>query len=718
MSFRGTTPAGAVPAESGPAVAGSQDAAPAGARFGVGDLMRVIRERQGLIRVVVLSVLALTLLVLMALPTVYSASAVVMLDQRKNNVADLSAVLSELPTDTASLQNQIQILTSRDLAGVVVDRLDLIHDPEFNPAANGGAHGIHLNPLAWFGTHAAPGVAGQREAAIDALLRHLSADAIGLSTSMEVRVTASSAAKAARIANAVADAYVAEQLKTKSAAAEKATAWLTLRVAQLSDQVQAADAAVEKYRAAHNLNLTADGSSLVDQQLSAISTQRVQAEADLAVKEASYNRIEALVASGHAADVSQVVASPLIVKLRTQEADLTRQIAEFATRYGALHPKMIAAKSQRADLENKLKMEVERISGSLESDVAEARAQIASLNASFRGTEREAAAQNLAAVKLKALQADAASTRSMYESFVTRLRQTQDQEAIQVPDARVISPAPVPTAPSGPHRVLIFVAAIPASLLLGLLAALMAERFQLPLQTAGARKREPKAAPRAPRVPVFARIADAASVRAADQAIDWPGSAFVQGIAELMQTLAAPPRGARPRVVALTSLHAEEGKTAVALGLARVAARGGWKVVLVDGDLARAPAAHTLGCRRIAYGILDAMRGSAPLSHCFVKDPRSGALLLSNLAPVANADAVWSSDVARRLFAHLRDSADLVLVDATPLSQPQETQALLRQADAVLLVADPRRTPEAAVDAAGRTLAAMQAPPARVVLAE
>ncbi|MDE3116811.1 MAG: GumC family protein, partial [Pseudomonadota bacterium] len=347
MSFRGTTQAGAAPAESGPAAAGTRDVAPAGAAFGVADLMGVIRQRLRLIRLVVLSILALTLLVLMILPTVYSASAVVMVDQRKNNIADLSAVLSELPTDTASLQNQIQLLTSRDLAGAVVDRLGLIHDPEFNPQAKAPAQGPWRNVVSWLGGQAAPGLAEQREATIDALLRHLSVDAIGLSTSMEVRVTASSAAKAARIANTVAAAYVAEQLKMKSVAADTATAWLTARAAQLSDQIQAADATVETYRAAHNLNLAADGSSLVDQQLSAISTQLVQAEADLASKEASYNRIAALVASGHGADVSQVVASPLIVQLRTQEADLTRQIAEFVTRYGPLNPKLIAATSQR-----------------------------------------------------------------------------------------------------------------------------------------------------------------------------------------------------------------------------------------------------------------------------------------------------------------------------------------------------------------------------------
>ena len=39
-----------------------------------------------------------------------------MLDPRKNNITELSAVLSQLPADPARVQNQIQILQSRDLA--------------------------------------------------------------------------------------------------------------------------------------------------------------------------------------------------------------------------------------------------------------------------------------------------------------------------------------------------------------------------------------------------------------------------------------------------------------------------------------------------------------------------------------------------------------------------------------------------------------------------
>ena len=703
--------------------------------FTLGDLMRVVRERRRLIRRITIAAVVLTGFVLAFLPTLYSATAVIMLDQRKNNVADVSAVLTNLPTDTASLQNQVQILTSRDLASEVVDTLHLDQDPEFNPQRStspfAGLPSLRtlINPLKWFAPRPAPGsaeaLAAEREAVIGNVLRQLSVDTVGLSTSLDVGFSAENPDKAARIANAFADAYVAQQVKMKSDAARQATGWLTARVGQLADQVQAAETAVQKYKADHNLNEAADGTSLIDQQLGAINTQLVQARADLAAKEATYNRVKTLIASGRVADVSQVVASPLIVQLRTQEATLLQQEADMATRYGPMHPKMIAVQSQRQDLEAKLKQEVDRIAGTLENDVVVARAQVASLTSSLHGTERDAAGQNLATVKLKALQADAASTRSMYESFVTRLRQTQDQEAIQMSDARVISPAPVPNEPASPKRTLIFAASIPAGFLLGLLAALLAERFGFALPAQGAVRYAPALSqpmpaplPFAPaRLPVLARIPDADSVRAADQAIDWPSSGFALNLNALMQTMAAPARGDRPRVVAVTAMAAEQGKTAIALGLARTAARAGWRVVLVDGDLARAPVAHTLGYRAIPAGVVEAVGGSAPLSRCFLRDPRSPLLLLSSFTPVANSYAVLASPVMARLFAHLRQSTDLVVIDATPLAALNETHALLRLADATVLVANPHRHSEADVLAASQTLAAMQAPSVGIVLA-
>src|SRR3569832_2459738 len=156
---------------------------PSGASMELADILAILRARLGLVCCVVVVVFVFVLVVVLLLPTHYSSSSVVMIDPRKNTVADLSAVLSALPTDPASLQNQIQILESRDLAAEVIAKLKLYDDPEFNAALAPPGLLSQLNPLRWFanGDAAAGSNKTQHNTIIDAFLSHLSADALGLS---------------------------------------------------------------------------------------------------------------------------------------------------------------------------------------------------------------------------------------------------------------------------------------------------------------------------------------------------------------------------------------------------------------------------------------------------------------------------------------------------------------------------------------------------------
>ena len=404
-----------------------------------------------------MATVALAVAVVALLPTLYSTSASVMLDTRKNNVTELSAVLSQLPTDPSSLQNQIQILESRDLAAEVIGKLKLYDDPEFNHALKPGAGDAAfklVDPRNWFRGAAAVDEGPERDKIIDAFSRNLSVATEGLSTTLTVTFTSRDPEKAALIANALVDTYIQDQVDAKRAVGDRTTAWLLNRTHQLALQVQADEAAVQRYKAANNLNETSEGTSFADQQISAISNQLVLAKADLAQKQATSDRVAALVKAGDTADVSQILASPLIVQLRTQQATLISQESELSTKYGPLHPKMAAIQTQKKDLQDKIATEVNRLAGSISNDVVVARAQVGSLQASLAQAEKQAGAQNLTRVDLKALEANAQSTRTLYEAFVTRLRETQDQDVIQNPDARVISRAPVPNAPSSPKRML------------------------------------------------------------------------------------------------------------------------------------------------------------------------------------------------------------------------------------------------------------------------
>jgi len=665
-----------------------------GGTFQWDDLVRVARQRSALIQLVAIAVVALTVAILYALPTLYSTSATVMLDPRKNNVADLSSVLSQLPTDPSSLQNQIQILTSRDLAQEVIAKLKLYDDPEFNSSLKHSAVGslmAAINPRNWFAQGSGNNAVEEHEKIVNAFMAGLSVEAQGLSTTLTVRFTSRDPEKAAFIANTLVDTYIDDQVEAKRQIGDKTTDWLVTRTRELAAQLQAQEAAVQRYKADYNITEAADGTSLQDQQITAISNQLVLARADLAQKEATGNRVTQLMKAGDTADVSQIIASPLIVQLRTQQAQLIAQESDLATRYGPRHPKYEAVETQKRDLDSKIQMEVNRAAGSLSNDVVVSRAQVASLQGSLSSAEKQASAQNLVRVKLRALQSNAQSTRTMYEAFVTRLRETQDQDVIQNPDARVISRAAVPMAPSSPKRMLIASASIPAALMLGLLAALLAERFSAPVparvRPAPSVRPTPRPVVRGP--PVLAEIGGALDPRAADFVIDWPASGFAQEIAALLRRV----RWQGAKVIAVTGSDTGRAKTSVAVSLARTAARAGLRVAVIDGDLQRSAAARAMGVGPIRFGLVELLKGTAPLSRAFCRDARSPALVLAPSHPVRHPDVVLASAKMAELIAHLRRTCDIVIIDAPSVLAGPQTQALARLSDALLVVAPVDRQP-------------------------
>ncbi|HEY0299692.1 MAG TPA: polysaccharide biosynthesis tyrosine autokinase [Rhizomicrobium sp.] len=712
MSFQGINPTPASPLDARPQAA-----------FELADIMSLLRAKTGLILRVAAVTVALAVVAVSLLPTRYSSSAIVMLDNRKNAIADLSAVLSALPTDPASLQNQIQVLQSRDLAADVIAKLKLYDDPEFNGALQpsvGGALLATLNPRNWFaGDPGPPDPAVERDAIIDAFLSHLSAATVGLSTTITVTFISRDRDKAALIANAVAQTYVESLVATKLKASEATSAWLTARLRELGGQVQAQEAAALTYRAQHNLDSSAGGTALIEQQLGGINGQIIQARADLSAKLAVYNQVQTLLKAGRPADISQIIASPLIIQLRGQQAELLRQQSALAIPYGPRHPKRIAIENQVKDLDLKIGEEASRVATGLANDVEVARAQLGSLQGSLSSTQHQASGQDMIAVKLKALEAEAASSRKLYESFLGRLRGIQDQDGLLVPDAHLISHAAVASGPSWPPRLLIVLASIPAGLLLGCLAALLSVRFpsRRPVAVRPRPRPMPQPLPRpvpamaAP--PLLAEIPGVQNAGAADHVIDWPASPFARAVTALLGRVAPSP--GTGRVVSITASAHDASGTTVALALARAASKAGLRTILVDGHVLQ-PALVRLTGIHPQGGLMEVLGQSTTVNRALTRDPRSAALLLGTLRAPRDPAAALASPRMAELFAHLRAICDLVIVTAPPVAVSREAPTFARLSDAVVLVTRPEEAPHPHVGQALSTLAQWRSAPVGMVL--
>jgi uncharacterized protein involved in exopolysaccharide biosynthesis/Mrp family chromosome partitioning ATPase len=636
----------------------------------LGDVFHVARKRMAFILLVTLGVAVVAATLASVIPVSYSSSAEILLDQHKNKIADLSTVVSDVPNDPVSTQNQIRVLTSRNLAMRVIDRLGLARDPELNP--------VTANEVALRTTSASQ---AEEDRVIDSFLQHLNVQPLGLSTTIAVTFTSRDPNLSSTVANTIAEAYLQHQIETNSQTAKAAAAWLTQRVQKLAVDMQNADTAVQAYKRLHNLSEAADGTPLVDQELLAVQSQLMDARATLAEKLATRERLSALAASGSAPDISQVTASPVVVQLREQEADLLREEADMATRYGPKNPKIIAMDSERKNIGEKINGEIGRTVGELDSDVAVLQAQVRTLQSSLKETEQKATTENQARVELQSLEANAKSTRTAYESFVSRLRDVQGQDAMLVPDASIISRAPVPNAPSSPKALLIVTGSIPAGFLLGLLLAMIRERGEL--AGAPARLPTPLQAPLIARIPDLARQGlTAASI--IDGMARAPSSPIARAMAALDARVAAV-RGAGAKTIGISSPSAGEGKTVVAVGLARAAAQRGLRVILIDGDDGSAVASTMrLGANR--PGVTDVLCGRATLNQCVIRDPHSGALILPRGQRMTGAMASPPAGNAMQLIGYLRRSCDLIVLDLPAVNTAHAAGGLAGYADAIVLL--------------------------------
>ncbi|MBB4018709.1 MULTISPECIES: polysaccharide biosynthesis tyrosine autokinase [Chelatococcus] len=709
-------------------------AAPAGQAHGLAPadvldlrgLWLVLRRRGGVVVTTVCLILALTILALVLIEPRYSATAVVLIDPRQQRVISAEAVLSGIGSDAAAVESQVEVIESPTLALRVIEREKLENDPEF---ARRGFLARVAEQLS-IGRHASghDEAALRRAAVLEALRERTRVKRRGLTYVLEITVTSQSPQKAARLANAVADEYLAGQLAAKYRATERASLWLGARLEELREQVRGAERAVEHYKAEHNLVSVGSGDNLLEQQIAEINQQMILARAKTAEARAKFAQIrEAAGTGGGAPGIAEALGSLVVTNLRTQFAEAARRVAELGARYGGQHPSVTAARAQVDDLQQQIDAELARILSGVRNEYEVAVGREASLEASLAELKKEAARWGESTVRLRELEREAKALRSVYEQFLARSKETLEQQSLQIADAEIISPAMVPMRPSYPRTLLVLAVACAGSLLTGLSLAFAFEHLDpgfrsieqveaylglpclgvLPLVEEQARpvQSEPRTAgPATSRSWLWAvdRPADALMRILVEQ----PLSAFAEAVRTVRVGLRFADRGRGVQVLVVVSALPGEGKSTIAANLALALKAAGERVVLVDGDL-RNPALTRALTPHAEQGLIEVLRGEQPLETILVEDEATGLTFLPTVraGAVANAAELIETGHFDTMLKRLRLAFDHVIVDAAPLLPVVDSRAIVARADGALLVVEWGRTDRAAVQEAMRTLA-------------
>ena len=383
--------------------------------------------------------------------TQYTATSTVLVDPRRANVVDTTqTVLSNFGTDDATIESQALLIKSvRDPAQGRGPH-EARHRRGVRAAAVAARHDQGIVPfLVLRFRHRAPeGAAASR--ATDSLQRQLKVIRQGTTFLVDINVNSQSPSKAAEIANAIADAYFEEQVRSKYEATRIAGGWLSGQIESLKKRVTASEKAVEDYRTANNLTVS-QGVTVNDQQITDLNNKLIEARVQTAETRAKYDQVQQMAKSGgDPGSTNAAISSDIITKLRTQYADIAKSSADLTARYGDQHPQVANVRAQLRDTQRLINEEVRRIMQSTKHDYDVAQSREQSLQTSFEELQGVSNVSNQALVQLHELRREAEANRTLYESYLARYKETSAQESLEMPDSRVVTRASIPIGPSFP----------------------------------------------------------------------------------------------------------------------------------------------------------------------------------------------------------------------------------------------------------------------------
>ncbi|OAF16146.1 exopolysaccharide transport family protein [Bradyrhizobium neotropicale] len=427
--------------------------------FNVLELVNLLWRRK--IAIVGAALLGATLAVTVgkSLAPRYTATAQLYVDPRELQLVDreLTPRAQDVSGMSMVVESQARLITSNSVLLKVIQQANLDKDPEF-----GGGDGKTLmsSLLGLIGLQArAPSAAEQKEvqlAALDALNKHITIRKTEKSFIVDIEVWSTDPAKAAMLANTLTSAYLTESRNSQASAARRATNDLSGRLKELRERLRNAETALATYKAQNNFVGTQD-TLISDQQLSASNQRVAAARAATLDAQARFDQIEATRrTAADAGAIPEALQSPTIANLRAQYADARKKYAEQAGELGPRHPALRQTEKQVEDLKRTINEEIDRFAQSAKNDLTRARDYEASLNRALEAQKRQSVQLSQAAVRLRELEREADASRDVYQSFLKRSRETEEQESLNTSAARVIGEATMPQRRSFPPAMSLF----------------------------------------------------------------------------------------------------------------------------------------------------------------------------------------------------------------------------------------------------------------------
>ncbi|MET4605074.1 succinoglycan biosynthesis transport protein ExoP [Bradyrhizobium sp. JR4.1] len=664
----------------------------------------IVRRQFPTMIAIVSACVILAVLYLFTAAPLFTSTASMVIDTRKVQLFQQQSVLGDIAVDSATVETQVEILKSENISLAVIRDLHLIDDPEFT-GAGGGLLGTVVGAVAGLLSDGhAPSEFEQTRKALERFEKNRSIKRLGVTYVMEISFTSKDPQKSAKIANAIADAYIVDSLEAKYQATRRASVWLQDRIKELRTQASAAQKAVVDFKTANNI-VDTGGRLMNEQQLAEVNSQLILAHASTAEAKARLDRLNDILKQEIPdANVADALKNDTIVKLRGQYVDMASKESIWAMKYGADHLAAVNLRRQMAEIKKNIQDELKRIQESYKSDHDIAVTREESIKSSLANVVSESQLTNQAQVQLRELDSTAQSYQAMYDNFLQRYMESVQQQSFPITEARVISAATTPLNKSSPKSFIILAASLLGGLMLSFGAALARELVDKVFRTTsqvedmlganciailpalgaaaapglGEKMRSGKLTSKGNPQPDLLRYV-----------VDNPLSRFAEAVRSVKVAIDLNSIVRENRVLATTSTLPNEGKSTLSTNLAQLMAHGGARVILVDADL-RNPSLSRALVPDAKLGLVDVVAQKALLEDALIVDPETKLSILpaGTTSRLLHTNEILASKAMHALVTQLRAKFDYVVLDMPPMAPVVDVRVTSAFVDSYVFVVE------------------------------
>ncbi|MDA9444607.1 exopolysaccharide biosynthesis protein [Bradyrhizobium sp. CCBAU 51745] len=636
----------------------------------------IVRRQFPAMIAIISACLILALLYLFTAAPQFTSTASMVIDTRKVQLFQQQSVLGDIAIDSATVETQVEILKSENISLAVIRDLHLIDDPEFT-GSGGGLLGAMIGSIAgMFSTGHPSSEFELTRKALQHFERSRTVKRLGLTYVMEIGFTSRDPAKAARIANAIADSYIVDQLEAKYQATRRASVWLQDRIKELRTQASTAQKAVVDFKQVNNI-VDTGGRLMNEQQLAEVNSQLILARAATAEAKARLDRMNDIVKQEIPdASVADALKNDTIVKLRGQYVDMAAKEAIWAAKYGSDHLAAVNLRRQMTEIKKNITDELRRIQESYKSDYDIAVTREESIKTSLASVVSESQLTNQAQIQLRELESTAQSYQAMYDNFLQRYMESVQQQSFPITEARVISAATTPLVKSSPKSMVILSLTLLGGLMLSFGVAMARELTDKVFRTTG----QVEEVLGTNCIAILPTLDDAAAPSLGKRSdnpqpnllryvVNTPLSRFAEAVRSLKVAMDLNSIVRENQVLAVTSTLPSEGKSTLSSNLAQLMAHSGARVILVDADL-RNPSLSRALVPHAEIGLVDVIAQKVQLEDALIVDPETKLSVLpaGKTAKLLHTNEILASQPMRDLVTLLRSKYDYVVLDMPPMA--------------------------------------------------